>query len=39
MKIYFIAYSNEKYAKPRKALVNLAKKSKIFEKIFEYDRV
>ena len=38
MKIYFSAYSNEKYAKPRKALINLAKKSKIFEKIFEYDR-
>lgn len=38
MKIYFCAYSNEKYLKPRKALINLAIKSKIFDDVFEYDR-
>jgi hypothetical protein len=38
MNFYFCVYSNEKYKKPRKALLNLAKKSEIFQKIFEYDR-
>ena len=36
--VYFCVYSNEKYEKPRKALIELAKKSKIFSGIFEYDR-
>jgi hypothetical protein len=35
---YFCLYSNKKYQKPRKALSNLAKESKIFQEIFEYDR-
>ena len=38
MKIYFCVYSNQVFLKPRKALINLAKKSRIFEDIFEYDR-
>ena len=31
-------YSNDKFEIPRKALLNLATKSNIFENIFEYDR-
>jgi hypothetical protein len=38
MNFYFCLYSNKKYQKPRKALSNLAKESKIFENTFEYDR-
>ncbi len=38
MKIYFCLYSNAKFEIPRKALSNLARKSKIFEDVFEYNR-
>ena len=38
MKFYFCSYANNKYSKPQRALVNLAKNTKIFEKTFEYDR-
>ena len=38
MNIHLCVYSNEKYKVPRKALVNLAESSGIFESIFEYDR-
>jgi hypothetical protein len=37
-KINFCVYSNEKYSKPRKSILNLAKRSLIFNSIFEYDR-
>lgn len=35
---HFCAYSNKKYEKSRKSLINLAGASGIFSKIFEYDR-
>ena len=38
MNIHLCVYSNEKYEVPRKALINLAESSGIFESIFEYDR-
>jgi hypothetical protein len=38
MNIHLCVYSNGKYEVPRKALINLAESSKIFESIFEYDR-
>ena len=38
MLINLCVYSDEKFQTPRKALVNLAKKSGIFKEVFEYDR-
>jgi hypothetical protein len=38
MNIHLCVYSNKKYEVPRKALINLAESSGIFESIFEYDR-
>lgn len=38
MNIHLCVYSNAKYKVPRKALINLAESSGIFESIFEYDR-
>lgn len=38
MVINLCVYSDEKFEIPRKALVNLAKKSEIFKEVFEYDR-
>lgn len=38
MTINLCVYSDERFENPRKALVNLAKKTRIFNQIFEYDR-
>ncbi len=38
MNIHLCVYSNGKYEVPRKALINLAESSEIFESILEYDR-
>lgn len=38
MKLHLCLYSNDKFEIPRKALVNLAEKTKIFDEIFEYNR-
>jgi hypothetical protein len=38
MKLNLCLYSNDKFEIPRKALVNLAEKTKIFDNIFGYNR-